>query len=99
MRLPSPRRLTVALGAALCLGSLLLSDKDDAAWKPPFGKYARAVILGVNFIAFLVGASGAPTVPVVLVAQVVNGLLLPVVALVSCCASNPQRSSVRRNRC
>jgi hypothetical protein len=62
------------------LGSLL-SDKDDATWKPPFGKYARAVILGVNFAAFLVGASGAPTVPVVLVAQVVNGLLLPVVAL------------------
>ena len=72
--------LTVALGAALCLGSLL-SDKDDNNWQPPFGKYARAVILGVNFAAFLVGASGAPTVPVVLVAQVVNGLLLPVVAL------------------
>ena len=73
--------LTVALGAALCLGSLL-SDKDDATWKPPHGKNARFVILGVNFAAFLVGASGAPTVPVVLIAQVVNGLLLPVVACV-----------------
>ena len=89
--------LTVALGAALCFGSLL-SSENDPTWQPPFGKYARAVILGVNFAAFS-WRSGAPTVPVVLVAQVVNGLLLPVVALCWCSASNRPRSSVRCNRC
>ena len=72
--------LTVALGAALCVGTLL-SHGDDPKWRPSHGTYARLVVLGVNAIAFIVGSSGAPTVPVVLVAQVVNGLLLPVVAL------------------
>ena len=39
------------------------------------------MIVGVTGFAAVVGAAGAPTVPVVLCAQVVNGILLPVVAL------------------
>ena len=73
--------LTVALGAAQCCASLLAESDDDADWAVPDGRRARAVVLLVVAIAVVVGASGASTVDVVLAAQVVNGLLLPVVAL------------------
>lgn len=73
--------LTVALGAALCCASLLAAGAAEPEWAMPHGRHARAVILGVCLVAFVVGASGAPALPVVLVAQVTNGVLLPVVAL------------------
>ena len=73
--------LTVALGAALCCASLLAHDDDDKRWRQPDGPYTRGVIVFVVVVAVVVGSSGASTVGVVLMAQVINGVLLPVVAL------------------
>ncbi|KAH8065071.1 hypothetical protein JL722_1970 [Aureococcus anophagefferens] len=73
--------LTVALGAALCCASLLAHDDDDRRWRQPDGPYTRGVIVFVVLVAVVVGSSGASTVGVVLMAQVINGVLLPVVAL------------------
>ena len=45
------------------------------------GIYFRGIIALLVFISFVVGASGVDTIKVIFTAQIVNGFLLPVVAL------------------
>ncbi|KAH8048681.1 hypothetical protein JL720_15797 [Aureococcus anophagefferens] len=56
-------------------------DDDDDRRRQPDGPYTRGVIVFVVLVAVVVGSSGASTVGVVLMAQVINGVLLPVAAL------------------
>ncbi|KAH8066893.1 hypothetical protein JL721_7883 [Aureococcus anophagefferens] len=69
-------------------------DGDDRRWRQPDGPYTRGVIVFVVLVAVVVGSSGASTVGVVLMAQVINGVLLPVVAL--CCEVEMRPSAPSR---
>jgi hypothetical protein len=70
--------ITAPLAAAMTAASLL-GDAEDPAWSPRGGRY-RAVWLGVLMTGSLFGVAGVQPIPVIVVAQALNGLLLPFVA-------------------
>ena len=55
------------------------------------GTYFRGIIALLVLISFVVGASGADTIEVIFTAQVVNGFLLPIIALCLFVCLNDER--------
>lgn len=70
--------ITAPLAAAMTAASLL-GDDEDGVWSPRGGRY-RAVWLGVLAIGVGFGVAGAQPIPVIVLAQALNGVLLPFVA-------------------
>jgi len=71
--------VTAPLAAALTARSLL-GEKDDPKWMENSLRY-RAVWLGVLVIGMAFGIADVRPIPVIILAQAFNGLLLPLVAV------------------
>ena len=71
--------VTAPLAAALTARSLL-GEKDDPKWKENSLRY-RAVWLGVLVTGMAFGIADVRPIPVIILAQAFNGLLLPLVAV------------------
>ncbi len=71
--------VTAPLAAALTARSLL-GEKDDPKWMANSLRY-RAVWLGVLVIGMAFGIADVRPIPVIILAQAFNGLLLPLVAV------------------
>jgi len=71
--------VTAPLAAALTARSLL-GEKDDPNWTENSLRY-RAVWLGVLVIGMAFGIANVRPIPVIILAQAFNGLLLPLVAV------------------
>ena len=78
--------VTAPLAAAVTARSVLAqagdtSRRDDGSrWSPESWRF-RGVWIGVLSIGLLFGVSGVSPVPVIILAQALNGILLPVVAV------------------
>lgn len=70
--------ITAPLAAAMTAASLF-GDAGDERWAPRGHAY-RAVWLGVLAVGVGFGLAGAQPIPVIVLAQAANGVLLPVVA-------------------
>ena len=81
--------VTAPLAAALTVKGLL-ADPDDPAWGPRSVRY-RATWGSVLAVGIAFGLSGVRPIPVILLAQALNGLLLPLVALFLFLAVNDRR--------
>jgi Mn2+/Fe2+ NRAMP family transporter len=71
--------VTAPLAAALTARSLL-GEKDDPNWTETSLRY-RAVWIGVLFTGMAFGLANAKPIPIIILAQAFNGLLLPLVAV------------------
>jgi len=71
--------VTAPLAAALTARSLL-GEKDDPKWTETSLRY-RAVWLGVLVIGMAFGIADVRPIPVIILAQAFNGLLLPLIAV------------------
>jgi manganese transport protein len=71
--------VTAPLAAALTARSLL-GEKDDPKWMEHSLRY-RAVWLGVLVVGMAFGIADVRPIPVIILAQAFNGLLLPLVAV------------------
>ena len=71
--------VTAPLAAALTARSLL-GEKDDPKWMENSLRY-RAVWLGVLVVGMAFGIADVRPIPVIILAQAFNGLLLPLVAV------------------
>ncbi|MEE8524965.1 MAG: Nramp family divalent metal transporter [Thermoanaerobaculia bacterium] len=72
--------ITAPLAAAITARSLLAADPEDRRWNDRSWRY-RAVWLAVLATGASFGIAGVEPVPVILLAQVLNGTLLPVAAV------------------
>ncbi len=82
--------ITAPLAAAVTARSLFGEGGEDERWSERSWRY-RAVWLGVVATGLGFGLAEAPPVPVILVAQALNGVLLPVVAVFLLLAVNDRR--------
>ncbi|MEM9552796.1 MAG: divalent metal cation transporter [Acidobacteriota bacterium] len=74
-----------AIAARSCFG-----DPDDSAWGHR-GRHFRGVWFGVLFFGTFAGFLGVRPIPVILLAQAANGILLPIVAVFLFVAANDRR--------
>ncbi len=72
--------VTAPLAAAVTARSVFAQGQDDPAWKERSWRY-RAVWLAVLGSGAVFGLSGVKPVPVIVLAQALNGVLLPMVAV------------------
>lgn len=82
--------ITAPLAAAVTARSLLQKGRDDERWSPTSWRY-RAVWLAVLAVGLGFGLSGVRPVPAIVLAQALNGLLLPLVAIFLFLAVNDRR--------
>ena len=78
--------VTAPLAAALTVGSLLPTPTDDLR-----SPVLRVVALGVLSFGVAIGLGGWRPVPVIVLAQAANGLVLPLVAVMVLLAVNDRR--------
>jgi Mn2+/Fe2+ NRAMP family transporter len=81
--------ITAPLAAALAARSLL-AGADDRKWVPTSTRF-RAVWLGVLLAGMAFGVADVRPVPVIILAQAFNGLLLPLVAVFLLATMNDRR--------
>jgi Mn2+/Fe2+ NRAMP family transporter len=81
--------ITAPLAAALAARSLL-AGADDRKWAPTSNRF-RAVWLGVLVAGMAFGVADVRPVPVIILAQAFNGLLLPLVAVFLLATMNDRR--------
>ncbi len=79
--------LAAAITARGLFGSGTRGGSDDPLWRDRSVRF-RAVWLGVLAVGLAFGLAGASPVPVILAAQILNGILLPVVAVFLLAAVN-----------
>lgn len=72
--------VTAPLAAAITARSLLSQNTDDQAWSDA-GKYFRSVWIVVLSVGLLFGFTQVEPVPAIILAQALNGLVLPLVAV------------------
>jgi len=72
--------ITAPLAAAITARDVLSRGTDDERWSVPSLRY-RAVWMGVLLIGVGFGLSDVRPVPAIILAQALNGILLPVVAV------------------
>lgn len=72
--------ITAPLAAAITARDLFGQGEEDARWGVRSFRY-RAVWLGVLLTGIGFGVSGIQPIPVIILAQALNGVLLPVVAI------------------
>jgi Mn2+/Fe2+ NRAMP family transporter len=82
--------ITAPLAAAVTARSLLEREGEEERWSSTSWRY-RAVWLGVLGIGLGFGLSGVKPVPAIILAQALNGLLLPLVAVFLFLAVNDRR--------
>jgi Mn2+/Fe2+ NRAMP family transporter len=72
--------VTAPLAAALTARSVLAAEGGEDRWGDRSWRF-RSVWMGVLAVGLLFGLSDLPRVPVIVLAQALNGILLPVVAV------------------
>ncbi len=82
--------ITAPLAAAITARDLLSEDPEDHRWSAAGWRY-RAVWLTVLLVGVGFGISGIQPIPVIILAQAVNGVLLPGVAIFLFLAVNDRR--------
>jgi len=82
--------ITAPLAAAVTARSLLEEDGEDDRWSPTAWRY-RSVWIGVLVVGLGFGLSGVRPVPAIILAQAMNGLLLPLVSIFLFLAVNDRR--------
>ncbi|NBC25433.1 MAG: divalent metal cation transporter [Bacteroidetes bacterium] len=73
--------LTAALAASVTAKSLLSDTKNPSSWNETGLKF-RSVWMGVLGIGLLFGVMQLQPVPVIILAQALNGIILPVIAVI-----------------
>lgn len=73
--------LTAALAASITAQSLLSKPGDDQKWTESSYRF-RFVWMGVLLIGILFGLLNFEPVPVIILAQALNGIILPVIAII-----------------
>ncbi len=73
--------LTAALAAAITAKSLLTTSSNKTQWTTD-GFYFRSVWMGVLSLGLLFGLLELQPVPVIILAQALNGIILPVIAVI-----------------
>ncbi len=73
--------LTAALAAAVTAKSLLKTSSNQTRWSTD-GFYFRSVWMGVLSVGLLFGLLELQPVPVIILAQALNGIILPVIAVI-----------------
>ncbi|MEX0661831.1 MAG: divalent metal cation transporter [Balneolaceae bacterium] len=73
--------LTAALAAAITAKSLLAKSSTQIQWSTD-GFYFRSIWIGVLSIGLLFGLLELQPVPVIILAQALNGIILPVIAVI-----------------
>lgn len=71
--------LTAPLAASLTAQSML-GDKNSGHWKEK-GKYFRSIWMSVLLIGILFGVLQVQPIPAIIIAQALNGIILPVVSI------------------
>ncbi len=82
--------ITAPLAAAMTARSLFAQDGQDLRWDERSWRY-RTVWLGVLATGLGFGLSGVKPIPVIIVAQALNGVLLPLVAVFLLVAVNERQ--------
>jgi len=82
--------ITAPLAAAVTARSLLQENGEDDRWSPTAWRY-RSVWIGVLMIGLGFGLSGVRPVPAIILAQALNGFLLPLVSVFLFLAVNDRR--------
>ena len=82
--------VTAPLAAAMTARGVFGSDEEPTVWREG-GLRFRSVWAAVLAVGLLFGLSGVKPVPVILIAQALNGVLLPVVAIFLLLAVNDRR--------
>jgi len=82
--------ITAPLAAAVTARSLLQEGSEDDRWSEASWRY-RGVWLGVLAVGLGFGLSGVRPVPAIILAQALNGLLLPLVSIFLFVAVNDRR--------
>lgn len=82
--------LTAALAASITAKSLLSKDPGDPGWTQG-GKWFRMVWIAVLGIGLLFGMMQLQPVPIIILAQALNGLILPVIAVILFLLMNNER--------
>jgi manganese transport protein len=82
--------ITAPLAAAVTARSLLEKEGEEESWSSTSWRY-RVVWLGVLGVGLGFGLSGVKPVPAIILAQALNGLLLPMVAVFLFLAVNDRR--------
>lgn len=72
--------LTAALAASVTAKSILRDESSSAKWQAD-GIYFRSVWIGVLCIGLFFGIINVQPIPVIILAQALNGLILPVIAV------------------
>lgn len=88
--------VTAPLAAALTARSLFVTDDDDERWRPD-GSFFRATWLMVLGCGLGFGLAGVKPVPVIVMAQALNGLVLPLVAAFLLVVMNDRRLGAAQN--
>lgn len=73
--------LTAALAASITAQSLLSKPGNDRSWSEESFQF-RSVWMGVLLIGVLFGLLNFQPVPVIILAQALNGIILPVIAII-----------------
>tara|TARA_R100001143_G_scaffold32769_1_gene31469 strand:- start:76 stop:1248 length:1173 start_codon:yes stop_codon:yes gene_type:complete len=73
--------LTAALAASITAKSLLSEDQNDPDWAET-GKWFRGVWIGVLATGLLFGLIQLQPVPIIILAQALNGVILPIIAVI-----------------
>ncbi|MEX0944467.1 MAG: divalent metal cation transporter [Balneolaceae bacterium] len=73
--------LTAALAGSITAKSLLASDREHPKWSEN-GIYFRSVWMTVLGIGLLFGLLGFRPVPIIILAQALNGVILPIIAII-----------------
>ena len=82
--------ITAPLAAAVTARSLLQEGGEDDRWSPTDWRY-RSVWIGVLMVGLGFGLSGVRPVPAIILAQALNGFLLPLVSVFLFLAVNDRR--------
>ncbi|WP_138430403.1 Nramp family divalent metal transporter [Fodinibius saliphilus] len=72
--------ITAPLAAAVTAQSVADNEDDDGKWAED-GRNFRAVWVGVLLIGLIFGASQVQPIPAIILAQALNGIILPMVAI------------------
>lgn len=82
--------LTAALAASITAKSLLSKDSGDPDWAED-GKWFRGVWVAVLSTGLLFGLIQMQPVPIIILAQALNGLILPIIAVILFLLMNSER--------
>jgi len=89
--------LTAALAASITAKSLLANGEDGQKWSESSLRF-RSVWIGVVVIGMLFGVMELQPIPVIILAQALNGIILPVIAVILFLLMNNSRVLPRKHQ-